>query len=931
MTIADGATLAPGDLGDTPGTLTIAGDLSLGAGSLLAYSFGQANVPGGPLNDLTVVGGDLTLDGTLDVTTTPGGSFDPGVYRVFNYGGTLTDNGLAIGTIPAPDFFVQTSVASQVNLVNTTGLTLNFWDGDAGPKNDGVVNGGDGTWQSLGRQRQLDRGQRAGERALHRRRLRHLHRRARHGHGRRQPRRGDRLGACSSPSTATVVEGDPITLAGAPGSFVRVGDGTAAGAGMTATIAAELTGASRARQDRPRHPRARGGEQLHRRHRDQSAACSRSPRTRASAPPAGAELRHRHAPDHRELHHRPGGDAAGGRRHHRDRRRHADADRQHRRAGRADQDRPGTLVLDGTNGYSRRHGHRRRHRRGRRGRQPRRGGGAARLRRRHARAPTASFAMDRDTTLDAGGGTIATGAGITLVPGRRHAGAGALTKTGDGTLILTGTGSHAGGTTIAAGTLQLGDGGTSGSLARRHRERRHSRPRPLGRLQPSPGSISGTGLVRQVGDGTTTLGGTNSYAGGTEILGGAHLGRGGRQPRGRGRGRSPSTAGRCRRRPPSRRRARPRSGPAAAPSRRRPAPSPTAGWSPAPARSPRPARARSSCSGANSYAGATTVAAGTLIVNGDQTAATGATTALAGSTLGGTGTIGGDVDRSPTARRSRPATSAPCRHAQHRRRASRSARARCLDYSFGQANVVGGTLNDLTEVAGDLTLDGTLNVTTTPGGSFDPGVYRVISYGGALTDNGLAIGTIPSPDFFVQTSIANQVNLVNTAGLTLNFWDGDAGPKNDGVVNGGDGTWQSSAGNDNWTEATGSVNAPLPTAPSPSSPARPARSPSTTASARSPPPGMQFAVDGYLVEGDPITLVGAPRSIVASATAPPPAPASPPRSRAELTGGVRLRKTDLGTLVALRRAANSYTGGTAIDGGTSRSPTTPASGALAAI
>ena len=59
-------------------------------------------------------------------------------------------------------------------------------------------------------------------------------------------------------------------------------------------------------------------------------------------------------------------------------------------------------------------------------------------------------------------------------------------------------------------------------------------------------------------------------------------------------------------------------------------------------------------------------------------------------------------------------------------------------------------------------LDGTLNVTTTVGGSFDPGVYRVISYAGSLTDNGLEIGTIPSPDFFVQTAVANQVNLVNT-------------------------------------------------------------------------------------------------------------------------------------------------------------------------
>src|SRR3546814_6986965 len=66
-----------------------------------------------------------------------------------------------------------------------------------------------------------------------------------------------------------------------------------------------------------------------------------------------------------------------------------------------------------------------------------------------------------------------------------------------------------------------------------------------------------------------------------------------------------------------------------------------------------------------------------------------------------------------------------------------------INVSFGQANVVGGSLNDLIEVGGDLTLGGTLNVETAVGGSFDPGIYRVINYGGTLTDNGLAIGTLP--------------------------------------------------------------------------------------------------------------------------------------------------------------------------------------------
>src|SRR5690606_6642226 len=117
--------------------------------------------------------------------------------------------------------------------------------------------------------------------------------------------------------------------------------------------------------------------------------------------------------------------------------------------------------------------------------------------------------------------------------------------------------------------------------------------------------------------------------------------------------------------------------------------------------------------------------------------------------------------------------------------------------------------NDLVNVSGDLLLDGTINVSVPAGGDFGAGVYRVFNYGGALIDNGLELGTLPDGSSAgVQTSIAGQVNLVNSAGLMLNFWDGAAGSKNDGVINGGDGVWQNRVGNDNWTNANGTVNAP---------------------------------------------------------------------------------------------------------------------------
>src|SRR5690606_25839784 len=127
-----------------------------------------------------------------------------------------------------------------------------------------------------------------------------------------------------------------------------------------------------------------------------------------------------------------------------------------------------------------------------------------------------------------------------------------------------------------------------------------------------------------------------------------------------------------------------------------------------------------------------------------------------------------------------------------------------------ESDVVGGAFNDLIDVGGDLVLGGTLDVATSAGGSFEPGIYRVFNYGGTLSGPGLALGTIPSDtDFYVQTSVAHEVNLINTSGLVLRFWDGAAGGRNDGTITGGDGIWQNNAGNDNWTLDDGTINAPF--------------------------------------------------------------------------------------------------------------------------
>ncbi|HTQ37637.1 MAG TPA: autotransporter-associated beta strand repeat-containing protein [Pirellulales bacterium] len=103
-------------------------------------------------------------------------------------------------------------------------------------------------------------------------------------------------------------------------------------------------------------------------------------------------------------------------------------------------------------------------------------------------------------------------------------GSGSVTKMASGTLTVTGNFNYGGGTTISQGTLQVGDGTATGSLAGDVMDSgvlAFKRPDPVN----FTGNISGGGAVTHSGTGALTLNPTvsNSYTGGTNVTGGGIL------------------------------------------------------------------------------------------------------------------------------------------------------------------------------------------------------------------------------------------------------------------------------------------------------------------------------------------------------------------------------------------------------------------------
>ncbi len=316
-------------------------------------------------------------------------------------------------------------------------------------------------------------------------------------------------------------------------------------------------------------------------------------------------------------------------------------------------------------------------------------------------------------------------------------------------------------------------------------------------------------------------------------------------------------------------------------------------------------------SGNNTYLGDTDISSGTLLVNGSQSGS-GVTTVESGATLGGSGTLSGPVvvaDGGYLAPGTSPGT-------LNIGDLSLNANSQ-LDFELDTPGVIGGGVNDLVSISGDLILDGFLNITDL--GGFGVGSYRLFDYSGNLTDNGTLFGNVPGLfDLAISTATAGQVNL-NVSAATAQFWDGSNTTAN-GVVNGGTGTWDSST--TNWTNPTGVANA----AWAGTLPAVFSGSAGTVTIANGfsvTTPGLDFQVDGYT-----LAATGSGQLLLNGSTFINTATGETTIS-APISGSGGIVKQGGGDLTL--SGANTYTGATTITDGRLRAGTDGALSATSAF
>lgn len=204
-------------------------------------------------------------------------------------------------------------------------------------------------------------------------------------------------------------------------------------------------------------------------------------------------------------------------------------------------------------------------------------------------------------------------------------------------------------------------------------------------------------------------------------------------------------------------------------------------------------------SGHNTYAGTTLAQQGKLVIDGSIA---GAVDVSPAGSLAGSGTIAGLV---------RVGAGGILEGRSGQTLTMGELRLNSVGGNDSRVNVALGARSNVAvfNVTGALTLDGVLNVSDA--GGFANGTYRLFNHGGALTNNGLVIASLPAGhnpgDWSIDTATSGQVNLIAAAGPGEQYWDGpNMTPGSVANGRGGTGTWN--AANTNWTNQAGIINAP---------------------------------------------------------------------------------------------------------------------------